>query len=236
MAHYSAPISEPKDKMVVYGGNTPDEAVGVDTDTGEIFEVELCSKMTVTVMTAKEKEWFEKTRDSYLEENKFSESTDLQDVDRLLILELQLFRWTMYIAAGRDYDGIRVDEDLVRKQIKEVADSITKVKNSLGLDKAARDKALNEGNFHEWFTDATRRAKAFGVHRQNQLNQALALFNEISATVGAFYRSNEEERVKLGYKTEAAIVEWIRDDVLPRYHEVDEFFVNNEQSMWARDL
>lgn len=222
--------------MVVYGGTPSSDVHNVDLETGDIFEVDLCSGLAVEVMTAKEKEWFDQTRDSYLAENKYTESTDLQDVDRLLILELQLFRWTLYIAAGRDYAGIRIDEDLVRKQIKEVADSITKVKNSLGLDKAARDKALNEGNFHEWFVDATRRAKAFGVHRQNQLNQALALFNEISSTIGAFTRSNEEERIKLGYRDEASIVTWIRDDVLPRYHEVDEHFANNEQSMWKRDL
>lgn len=221
--------------MAIYGAESGD-AHNVDPATGEIFEVTLCSGMTVEVMTAKEKRWFEQTREAYTSENKYTESTDLQDVDRLLILELQLFRWTMYIASGRDYDGRLIDEDLVRKQIKEVADSITKVKNSLGLDKAARDKALNEGNFHEWFTEATRRAKLFGVHRVKQLNQALALFNEISATVGAFTRSNEDERVKLGFRDEAAIVNWIRDDVLPRYHEVDEFFTNNEQALWKRDL
>lgn len=221
--------------MVVYGAPS-DDAHNVDPKNAETFEVQLCSGMTVEVMTAKEKEWFDKTRDAYLSENKYTESTDLQDVDRLLTLELQLFRWTLYIASGRDYDRIRIDEDLVRKQIKEVADSITKVKNSLGLDKAARDKSLNEGNFHDWFTDATRRAKAFGVHRQKQLNQALALFNEISATVGAFTRSNEEERIKLGFRDEVKIVDWIREDVLPRYHEVDEYFATHEQSIWSRDL
>lgn len=222
---------------MIYGDGENDQATpGVDTDTGEIFEVELCSGMTVEVMTEKERSWFNQTRDAYLEQNKFTESTDLQDLDRLLALELQMFRWTQYIASGRDYNRIRIDEETVRKQIKEVADSITKVKNSLGLDKAARNKALNEGNFHDWFTDATRRAKIFGIHRQSQLNKALALFNSVSATVGAFTRSNEEERVKLGFRDEAAIVAWIRDEVIPEYEELDAYFLEHEQSMWSRDL
>ncbi len=222
--------------MVVYGGDALNGRPTAPEETGEIFEVTLCSGMSIEVMTEKEKEWFDQTQAKYLDENKFTDRTDLQDVDRLLALELQMFRWTTYIGIGRDYNGIRIDEDLVRKQIKEVADSIGKVKTTLGLDKAARNKALNEGNFHDWFTDATRRAKHFGVHRQNQLNKALALFSSISATVGAFTRSNEEERIKLGFRDEAAIITWLRESVIPEYEELDAYFLEHEQKIWTVDL
>lgn len=200
------------------------------------FEVNLCSGEIVLVQTETEQRWFNSTKQRYLDENKFDASTDLQDLDRLMVLELLMFRWTQHLASGYDYSRNLVDDDLIRKQIKEQSDVITKLKQSLGLDKRARDAALNEGNFHTWFMDVKRRAKLFGIHRENQLNVGLGLMNELSGIIGAFDRSDEEERKKLGFETEAQIMNWIRETMLPKFREVDEHFINNEQKLWKRDL
>lgn len=201
-----------------------------------LFDVELCSGETIRVQTEVEQRWFIETKLKYLDETKFTETTDLQDMDRLLILELAIFRWTQHLAAGYDYHDNLVDEDLLRKQIKEQSDVITKLKAALALDKKSRDAVLNEGNFHAWFMDVKRRAKLFGIHREKQLNEALSLINELSGIIGAFDRGDTEERRKLGVQTEVEIVAWVRDDMLPRFREVDEHFINNEQKMWRRDL
>jgi hypothetical protein len=81
-----------------------------------------------------------------------------------------------------------------------------------------------------------RRAKLFGLHRETQLSVALALQNEIAATVGAFDRSDLEERRKLGFETEKDIVGWLREYVIPKYAELDRHFTQNEQRLWKRDM
>jgi hypothetical protein len=202
----------------------------------ERFLVKLCSGEELLVWTEAEQRYFNNTKDKYLSETKFSDNTDLQDMDRLLGLELMLFRWNQHLMRGFDYDNNVVDDDLLRKQVKEQSDAITKLKMSLGLDKKTRDLILNEGNFAVWFADVKRRAKLFGLHRENQLNVALSLMNELSGIVGAFDRSDGEERRKLGFDTEVEVVQWIREDMLPKFREVDEHFIEHEQKLWKRDL
>lgn len=227
--------------MTQYGyvpGGDDDFFDGDDrSETGTpTFEVELCSGETLLVLTDQERRWFLDTKAKYLAQNKFTDVTDLQDLDRLLGLELMMFRWTQFLSAGRDYDRNLIDEEQVRKQVKEQSDAITKLKASLNLDKKSRDAALNDGNFHTWFMDVKRRAKVFGIHRENQLHVALGLMNDLSGIVGSYDRSDEEERRKLGYESEADILRWIREYMLPEFKKVDEHFLENEQKLWKRDL
>lgn len=212
--------------------------VGEDTDEGgpERFRVELCSGEGLMVQTEVEQRWFEQTKNRYLSETKFTDTTDLQDMDRLLCLELLIFRWNQHLASGYDYYANVIDDDLLRKQIKEQSAAITQLKQSLGLDKKSRDAVLAEGNFAVWLADVKRRAKLFGVHRETQLNKALALMNELSGIVGSYDRSDAEERKKLGFESETEIVEWVRSTMLPEFRAIDEHFIEHEQKMWTRDL
>ena len=217
--------------MSVYGYEPDGESTGP-----ELFRVELCSGEGLMVQTEVEQRWFNDTKAKYLTETKFTDTTDLQDMDRLLCLELLIFRWNQHLAAGQDYHTNIVDDDLLRKQVKEQSDAITKLKQSLSLDKRSRDQALNEGNFATWFADVKRRAKLFGIHRENQLNKALALMNELSGIVGAYDRSDEEERRKIGFEKPEDILAWVRDTMLPEFKAIDEHFIENEQKLWKRDL
>jgi hypothetical protein len=201
-----------------------------------LFDVTLSSGEVVQVMTEQEQRWLTATKEKYLGENKFTAVTDLQDLDRLLVLELLVFRWSSHLSSGYDYEKNVIDDDLYRKQLKEQSDVILKLKQSLGLDKKTRDSVLNDGNFHNWFMDAKRRARIFGIHREKQLNTALGLVNELSGHLGAFDRSDEEERKKLGFISEKDLIAWVRESMLPRFREVDQHFIDNEQKMWKRDL
>jgi hypothetical protein len=202
----------------------------------EKWVVRLCSGEELEVLTEVEQRWFNQSRDLYLEQNKFTENTDVQDLDRLLCLELQAFRWSLHLSMERDYEGQPVDTDTLRRQIKDQATAITALKTSLGLDNKSRRAAMNDGDFATWFADAKRRAKLFGIHRENQLRRALALVNELSGIVGSFDRSDEEERKKLGFESETEILAWIREVMLPEFHEIDRHFLENEQKFWKRDL
>ena len=197
--------------------------------------VHLVSGKVVTVQTALEAEWFEETRDAYMTELKFTEKTDLIDLDRMLMLELMVFRWTQHLAAGQDYDGDMVNEKQLTADLKLYSDQLNKVKESMGLAKKARDQAENEGNFSAWLSDLKSRAKIFGIHREKQLTKALALMQELSTVVGAFDRADEEERRKLGFEDEKEIVAWVRETMLPEFHALDEYFRTHEQRYWVRD-
>lgn len=197
--------------------------------------VQLVSGKDVTVQTDAEADWFCTTRDAYATELKFTEKTDLIDLDRMLVLELMVFRWTQHLSAGADYDGDMVNEKELTANLKLYSDQLNKVKESMGLSKKARDDSANEGNFSAWLSDLKSRAKIFGVHREKQLTKALSLMNELSTVIGSFDRADEEERRKLGFEDEKEIVEWVRETMLPEYQALDAYFREHEQRYWVRD-
>jgi hypothetical protein len=200
------------------------------------IDVRMVSGETLRVLGDVEGRWFNASRDSYLEQLHFTETTDLRDLDRLLFLELMVFRWTQQLAAGEDYQGLEIDEEKIRKNIKEYSESVTKIKDSMGLTKKARDDAANSGDFATWLADLKVRAKAFGVHREHQLSKALVLMNELLSIVSAYDRSDTEERQKLGFENEGEIVDWIRSTMAVEYAAVDEHFRKNDQTYWVRSL
>lgn len=198
--------------------------------------VKLVSGKIAQVQTEAEADWFEATRDAYLEQLRFTEKTDLIDLDRLLIHELMIFRWTQWSMSGTDYDGDMVDEKRVTTDIKAYSDQINKIKESMGLNKKARDAAANEGDFSQWIADLKMRAKVFGVHREKQLTKALTLVQELSAIVGVYDRSDAEERQRVGFESADDILKWVRETLLPEFHAIDQYFQEHEQRYWIRDM
>lgn len=200
------------------------------------FPVRMVSGKTSHVMTAAEQEWWNESRDAYMAQTKFTEVTDMRDMDRLLAMELMVFRWTQWMSAGLDYDGdMIVSEKDLQLQLKGYSDQITKIKASMVLSKDARDAAANEGNFARWFSDLKARARIFGIHREEQLQVALTLFNELSATVRVFLAADEEERGRTGLRTSDEVLRYINDDIIPRYKALDEYFQEHEQRLWVKD-
>jgi hypothetical protein len=201
------------------------------------LSVTLVSGEQMSVMSLAEARWFNQSRDTYLAQTRFSETTDLRDLDRLLSMELQVFRMSQWLSAGHDYDNFDIEEPaLLRRNIREYSEQITRVKSSMGLTKSARDEAANSGDVSTYLTNLKARAKLFGIHRQTQLTRALTLMNELSAIVGGFDRADGEERQKLGFDNEAEIVDWIRTRMLPEYRELDEHFRANSQRYWIRNM
>lgn len=193
------------------------------------------SGQSVTILTEHEKAYFDQARDRYLTQTKFTEQTDLADLDRLLALELMVFRWQQYLFAGADYAGDMVDEKRLTSELKLYSDQISKVKESMGLTKKSRDDAANDGNFAQWLADLKARAKVFGIHRERQLTNALTLMMELLTIVSAFDRSDTEERQKLGFETEHEILQWIRETMRPEYDALDAHFREHAQQYWIRD-
>lgn len=199
-------------------------------------EVQLVSGETLRVQTQVEKRWFEEAKAGYLSQARFEERTDRQDLDRLLCLELMQFRWNQHLAAGVDYEGNASDDEQLRKNIKEQSASLVALKESMGLTKKARNALLEQGNVPEIWGTLKRRAKEFVHFREEQLRVALRLMNELSAIVGTYDRADAEEKRKLGFETDAEIVDWVRTIMLPEYRKVDEHFRANVQRYWGQSL
>jgi hypothetical protein len=202
--------------------------------------VELVSVSRVTdgvlqVQGRSEAAWYDATRDSYMAQTHFSETTDLQDLDRLLSLELLVHRWVGFLASGRDYTGAQVDEEGLKKSLREYSAELVKVKDSMGLSRKVRDAAANNGDFASYVAQLRIRAKEFGIHREKQVALALNLMNDLSAHVGAFDRSDKEEREKLGFPDEHSLLEWVRKIMIPRFHEIDRAWIASTQKYWTAE-
>lgn len=115
------------------------------------------------------------------------------------------------------------------------SDQINKIKETMGLSKKSREDSLADGNFSAWLTDLKARAKLFGVHREGQLTKALVLMKELFTVVNSFDRSDAEERRKLGFETEAEILDWIRQVMQPEFNALDEYFRAHSQRYWIRE-
>ncbi len=198
--------------------------------------VRMVSGKITQVQTDQEAEYFDESRDAYLKQTKFTENTDLKDLDRLLVLELMTFRWTQHLAAGADYDGDMVNERQLTADIKLYSDQINKIKESMGLSKKAREEAQADGNFSAWLTDLKSRARLFGIHRENQLTKALVLMKELFTIVNTYDRCDAEERRKTGFENETEILDWIRNVMQPEFNALDEYFREHSQRYWVREM
>lgn len=203
----------------------------------QLIKVKTVSGFEIEVMGRYEAKYFRDQMVKYLAENKFTAVTDLADLDRLLFLELMIFRWTGWLASGKDYDGILApsQEDQIRKNIKEVGPQISTIKQDLGLTKSQRDKEAFE-SVGQYLVDLKARAKEHGVRREKQLTTAICLVKELFSLIGTYDRSNELERSKIGLETDADILDWIRTHMKPEFDAVDEYFQQHQQKFWVRKV
>ncbi len=189
------------------------------------------------VLSQQEVAFYERQRDGYTRENSFTATSDAADLDRLLALELQLFRIERFLISGYDYDNHPISATQAtdfRRQQRYLSAMITEIKNSLGLSRAARDATAE--SVGGYLVELRRRAKEFGVKRNEEMFKALTLTHELIALVETYDRCNDHERAKLGLDSESDIVEWLRAKFIPEFREVDEHFRDTSQRYWVGNL
>lgn len=172
----------------------------------------------------------------YMEDLKFTNIVDLQDLDRLLIIELMCFRWGVWLSQGRNYDGEELENarDVAQDLVKQSAEA-RQLKTQLDVTKKARDKAKGEDSVPVFISNLLARAKEWGVHRENQLDAALELMNELKALVKLHANCDDEERAEMHVEIED-VLEWIVAVMIPEYDRIDEYFRANAQRYWVRTL
>lgn len=224
----------------------------IDQETGEIIEdeteesiqeelvsteglpVKAPSGAEYKVLTQGEVVYYEDIKARYLEHNSFSNMSDLQELDRIIIMELIFWRWSNWMSMETDYWDQPIDVDDQNKRLKILSGEIRLVKKGLGVDKSSRDKDRGS-SLAEYIENLGRRAKEFGYNREKQFEQGMILINELIA-LGTFNGNCDDIEKKELHVTDAECMNWIRNYLTPKYEEIDRHFKQNTQRYWVREM
>jgi hypothetical protein len=205
-------------------------AIGAPPPPAGALTITFVSGAVMTVLSIEEKAFFDSVRDAYLAQHVFTAVTDMQDLDRLLLMELMTHRWTRWMASGRDEHGQLIDGVDLRRAYKDYSTQITAVKNAMGLSRAEREKE-SHASVGAYIIQLKQAGKHFGVHREAQATKGIALMMEAMSLAGTHRRCNALERQKLGLEAQD-IVDWINDVAGPEMTQVDTDFRANQQRYW----
>jgi len=191
----------------------------------------------VEVGHADEKLWYDEMLTNYQHDFAFEMSSDRNDLDRLLMLELQAFRFNRFLSSGRDYEDMQIPDgqlDAFRSAMKGLGAEISRLKADLGMGKAARDKIKETAG--GYITELQRRAREHGIRRNKQVTEIICQMQALRSLIGTYDRSNALEREKIGLTSEADIVEWIRVEMIPAFDAVDAEYRQTSQKFWVGRL
>lgn len=186
------------------------------------------------VMNLAEQRYLEDKVERYNDHNQLVNISDLSELDRLIILELLVYRLSTWIGQGEDYAGEEINDRLHQEQIKYHSSEIRLIKKNLGMDRPARERAKGEGSIAHYWANLQTRAKAFGVMRVKQLGKALELTNELISLIQVHDNCVDDEERELLHCTRDEIFGWIRDTYTPEFQAIDTHFRENEQTFWVR--
>lgn len=199
----------------------------------QLFTVTSPSGSDLNLQTQEEADWYESRRDRYLADNAFPNISDLQDLDRLLTLEVLSYRWSYWMSQGFDYLYSRVDENALKNSIREYSSETRLVKSALGIDKATRDKDKGT-SLSDYTENLLTRAKQFGYHRNEQYALAVTKIYDLRSMVLTYERCDEEERRLLDLSLES-IYAWIKDNLIADWDAQSAAFRAN-QATWVRSM
>jgi hypothetical protein len=185
------------------------------------------------LQTEQEAEWYERQRDQYLTHNRFTNVSDLEDLARLLTLEIMVYRWTTWLTQGFDYLAGRVNETELKNAIKEYSVEIRLVKASLGIDRVTREKDKGE-TVGDYIANLLERAAEFAVHRNEQYALSVTFIWELVSMIETYDRCDEQERRELDLSPQS-IMEWVRTRVMPKWADLNESF-RAVQTVWINEL
>lgn len=186
------------------------------------------------VLNGDEVTYYQDVKARYIDHNSFSNMSDLQELDRIMMAELLCWRWSNWLSTEKDYWDEPVDVQELNKRWKDTSAEIGRMKKNLGIDKSSRDKDRGT-SLAEMIENLGRRAMEFGYHREHQFERGMILINELIALVTLNKNADEIEKKEL-HCTDADILEWMRSVMIPEYEEIDRHFKQNVQRFWVRDL
>lgn len=199
----------------------------------ELFSVKSPTGSDVNLQTEAESRYYEKQRDKYLKDNRFTNVSDFQDLDRLLTLEVMVHRWSTWLTQGFDYLASRVNEKELKDSIKEYSTEIRLLKQALGIDRVNREKDKGE-TLGDYLQVLLLRAKEFGYQRNAEYEKSVTLMWELINMIQTYDRCDEQERRELDLSHES-IIEWIRTRMMKDWDEMIAAFRKNQRA-WIHDV
>ena len=196
-----------------------------------VIEVDTPSGAKISLLTQAEAAHYNSISEQYQTHNKFTNISDLLELDRVLALEIMCFRQQTWMLSEQDYDGEMVPKD-TQKMVQLLSKEIRDIKAGLGIDKKTRDAGKGE-TIADLFENLRVRAKEFGVHRNEQIYLAWRNWNGLEALITAHRNSTDVERTEFGYHIKD-ILAWC-DERFAELHEVDEAF-REKQKLWIREI
>lgn len=200
-----------------------DEGIPVKTPSGGTFYV----------LTPEEEKLYKDRAQRYLNDYRYEDVSDLQDVDRVLMMETLIWRWGLWLSKEKDYWGDEIDLNSTKRHVNEWSRELRGLKKQLGMDKSSRERAKGE-NVADYLDNLRRRAKEFGYNRNEMAVKAITLFQELKAQVTLYNNCNEQERKEQGIEL-TDLLDWIEKIAIPEFDSIDEEFRRN-QSYWVRTL
>lgn len=197
-------------------------------------EVQGAAGAKYRVLNDDEERYWSDVKQRYLTDNKFSNISDLQDLDRVLIMELIMYRYSQWVTDGHDYQGSAIDETQLNKDIRDYNKEVRYLKDSIGIDKKSRDKDKGD-SIAAYIENLRQRAKEFGVMRNEQAVKAITLMKKIQSIVELYENCDDFEREQNKYTAEE-LFSWIRDVAIPEFEEIDKNFRESNQKYWVRDM
>lgn len=228
-----------KKGIKVKPGDEPEEEVEEEVSTsippatvGGNFEVTSPAGAKYELMNQLEVDLYNSIMHKYKNDNMFKNISDLLELDKVLNFELMSFRWSQWLLMEHDYDGEPVNVNDLQRKNREYAKAVLEIKTGLGLDKKSRD-ASNMSTAADFIENLKIRAKEMGIHRDEQNYMAYNLLRELEGKITLFGNATEVERTE--FEAHASqILEWFRDEVIPKLDSIDEHFREN-QKIWIRE-
>lgn len=185
----------------------------------------------VPILTQIELDFYIDKADRYRENYSFANVSDLLELDRILAFELLIFRFNQWLLRGGvDYDGNVIPKDVL-KDSQAISKEIREIKTTLGIDKKTREM-MKGGSTYNFVSSLTRHGKEFGIHRNNQVIEAINILKDLHGRIILSNNCTPEEQIMFDCRYED-IIEWILER-LENFDEIDEMFRENHQRIWLR--
>jgi hypothetical protein len=187
----------------------------------------------IFLLTEEEKTYYDDVSKRYQADNKFTNISDLQELDRIMTLEVMCYRWSRWLLEDKDYWGTPCDVVGIQRNIESYSKEIRALKRDLGIDKNTRDKEHGDSPA-EYIANLRLRAKEFGVMRNEQAVAAITKLKEIQSKVTLYQNYDELERNEFHWHAED-VIKWI-DEECDKFDQIDANFRATSQKLWVRTL
>lgn len=195
--------------------------------------VQLPSGATYFVITDGEEHYLKDKIERYLSDNHFINVSDLQDIDKMIVFELLIHRWTLWISKGQDYYNNDVNTKQLSEMVKDYSTEVRQLKKSLGVDKSSRDRTRGDDSVAALWDNLQRRAKEFGYMRNEQFVQVITSFQRLKAMLVFHQNCDALERKENACETEDVLS--VLQEEIEKFDAIDEKFRFEKQALWIRN-